>query len=49
MAPDLIEDLFAFLCVTQPEKRKAVTTCPACGALLEENEFGELSCPDCDN
>ncbi|GEM_PF-2366342 len=46
MMPDLIEDIIAFVYATQPDKSN---TCPVCGGALEENDDGELSCPECGN
>lgn len=46
MMPDLLEDLVAFVYATQPDKNN---TCPVCGGLLEENEYGELICHECDD
>lgn len=45
MMPDLIEDLVAFVYATESDNRN---TCPVCGSDLEENDEGELSCPECD-
>ncbi|MBV5330009.1 MAG: hypothetical protein JZU65_20680 [Chlorobium sp.] len=44
MVPDLLEDLVAFVYATQSDKSN---TCPACGVNHEENDDGELSCPEC--
>ena len=46
MMPDLLEDFIAFVSATQPDKDN---TCPVCGSDLEENDDGELYCPQCDN
>ena len=46
MMPDLLEDFIAFIYATQPDKDN---TCPVCGSDLEENDDGELYCPQCDN
>ena len=42
--PDLLEDLLAFAYVTQPDRENV---CPVCGADFEEDEDGDLCCPDC--
>ena len=51
MAFDLIEDLLAFLYSkgdgnTSPGKG---IICPVCASVMEENEDGELRCPECDD
>ena len=46
MTPDLLEDLVAFVYATQSTRENI---CPTCGNDLEENEDGELYCPQCDN
>lgn len=45
MTPDLLEDLIGCVCATEPDKS---ITCPVCGGDLEENDDGELTCPECD-
>jgi hypothetical protein len=45
MLPDLIEDLAAFVYATQRLSRDNV--CTVCGRELEENEDGEVICPEC--
>lgn len=46
MTPDLLEDLAAFAYATRPLRGNV---CKTCGADLEENEDGELCCPECDD
>ncbi len=43
--PDLLEDFAAFVYATSPTRKNI---CPVCGAELEENEDGDLKCPECD-
>jgi len=44
MAPDLIEDIVAFLYATRSDS----SVCQQCGKTLEADESGELRCPVCD-
>jgi len=46
MMPDLLEDLVAFAYATQSTRGENV--CSVCGNDLEENEDGEIYCPQCD-
>jgi len=45
MMPDLLEDFIAFVYATESDKNN---TRPVCGGDLEENDDGELTCPECD-
>ncbi len=45
MLPDLLEDFAAFVYATRPLRENI---CPVCGTELEENDDGELICPDCE-
>lgn len=45
MAPDLLEDLAAFVYATRPLREQ---TCPICGSELVESDDGNLICPECD-
>lgn len=47
MPTDIIEDFIAFAYATSGDKRKAADICPICGTTLEENENGDLCCPEC--
>ena len=42
--PDLLEDFIAFAYATQTDK---TCVCSVCGADFEENDEGELCCPEC--
>lgn len=46
MATDLLEDLIAFVYTSRPTRDNV---CPVCGAEMEENEDGELTCPECED
>ena len=45
MAPDLLEDLAAFVYATRPLCEQ---TCPICSSELVESDNGNLICPECD-
>ncbi|MGE3550378.1 MAG: hypothetical protein AB7I29_10835 [Geobacter sp.] len=45
MAPDLLEDLAAFVYATRTLRKQ---TCPICGGELVESDNGDLTCPECD-
>ena len=47
MAVDILEDIIAFAYATGDGKRKVDETCPVCGIEMEENEDGDLFCPEC--
>ena len=47
---DIIEELLAFSYATKGRSSLPGTdTCPDCGAEMEENDDGELHCPECDD
>ena len=42
---DIIEDLLAFAYAANGR----TSLCTVCGAEMEENDEGEMSCPDCED
>ena len=47
---DISEDLLAFAYATNGRtSRHSINTCPFCDADMEENDEGEMSCPECDD
>lgn len=47
---DIIEDLLAIAYVTTGRTSlHGSDTCPVCGAEMDENDDGEVFCPECDD
>ena len=45
---DIIEDLLAFAYATKGRTSlPGSNSCPVCGAEMEENDEGEVCCPEC--